>query len=96
MRFVRLLIAVYAALCLLALWLIPASAHGWLGVEPDPLAAVLALLLALPWSFLLRLLGDPGPWLATALLAVGMALNLWLLWRLQRGGHAASDPPETT
>ena len=82
-RVIRVLMALYAALCVVALWFIPASVHGWLGVEPDPLAAVLALLLALPWSLLLRLVGEPGPWLATALLAAGMALNLCALWRLQ-------------
>ena len=83
MRVIRVLMALYAALCVVALWFIPASVHGWLGVEPDPLAAVLALLLALPWSLLLRLVGEPGPWVATALLAAGMASNLWLLRRLQ-------------
>jgi hypothetical protein len=60
-RVIRVLMALYAALCVVALWFIPASVHGWLGVEPDPLAAVLALLLALPWSLLLRLVGEPGP-----------------------------------
>jgi hypothetical protein len=95
MRVVRVLMALYAALCVVALWFIPASVHGWLGVEPDPLAAVFALLLALPWSLLLRLAGDPGPWLATALLAAGMALNLWLLWRLQSRWRSRSDPRST-
>lgn len=94
MRVVRLLIAVYAALCLVALWLIPASAHGWFGIEPDPLAAVFALLLALPWSLLLRFAGDPGPWLAAVLFAACMAANLWLLWRFQhrRRAPAGSRP----
>ena len=91
MRVIRVLMALYAALCMVALWFIPASVHGWLGVEPDPLAAVFALLLALPWSLLLRLVGDPGPWLATALLAAGMVLNLWLLWRLQNRWRSPSE-----
>ena len=95
MRVVRVLMALYAALCVVALWFIPASVHGWLGIEPDPLAAVFALLLALPWSLLLRLAGDPGPWLATALLAAGMALNLWLLWRLQNRWRSPSEPRST-
>jgi hypothetical protein len=79
----RLLIVGYALLCLIALWFVPASAYGWLGIERDPLAGVFALLLALPWSLLLSLMGDPGPWLALAVLAAGMAMNSWLLWRLQ-------------
>jgi hypothetical protein len=80
----RLLIVLYAALCVVALWFIPASVYGWMGVEPDPLSAVFAMVLALPWTFLLRLVPDGGPWAAAALLAAGMAINVWLLWRLQR------------
>ena len=84
MKLARLLIVLYAALCVVALWFIPASVHGWMGVEPDPLSAVFAMLLALPWTFLLRFVPDAGPWAAAALLATCMALNVWLLWRLQR------------
>ncbi|MGH8703085.1 MAG: hypothetical protein ACREVR_18180 [Burkholderiales bacterium] len=78
------MLVLYAALCVVALWFIPASVHGWLGVEPDPLAGVFAMLLALPWTRLLRLVPDAGPWPSAALLAAGMAMNVWLLWRLQR------------
>ncbi len=84
MKVVRLLIVLYAALCVVALWFIPASVYGWLGTEPDPLSAVFALLLAIPWTFLLRLAPEAGPWPSAALLAAGMAMNIWLLWRLQR------------
>ena len=83
MKIARLLIVLYAALCVVALWFIPASVHGWLGVEPDPLSAVFAMFLALPWTFLLRLVPEAGPWGATALLASGMAMNVWLLWGVQ-------------
>lgn len=83
MTIARLLIVLYAAVCVVALWFIPASVHGWLGVEPDPLSAVFAMLLALPWTLLLRLAPEAGPWGATALLASGMAMNVWLLWGLQ-------------
>ena len=83
MNIARLLIVLYAALCVVALWFIPASAYGWLGVEPDPLAGVFAILLALPWTLLLRLMPNPEPWPSAALLAAGMAMNVWLLWRLQ-------------
>lgn len=84
MNIARLLIVLYAALCVVALWFIPASVYGWMGVEPDPLSAVFAMVLALPWTFLLRLVPDFGPWAAAALLAACMAINVWLLWRLQR------------
>ena len=80
----RVLIVVYAACCVVALWFIPASANGWLAIEPDPLAGIFALLFALPWSPLLPLMGDVGPWFAVGVLAACMALNVWLLWRLQR------------
>ena len=79
----RLLIVLYAVLCVIALWFIPASVHGWLGIEHDPLSAVFAFLLALPWTLLLRLVPEAGPWPSAALLAASMALNVWLLWRLQ-------------
>jgi hypothetical protein len=82
--FLRVLTVAYALCCVVALWFIPASANGWLGIERDPLAGVFALLFALPWTLLLRLMGDTGPWLAVAVLAAGMAVNVWLLWRLQR------------
>jgi hypothetical protein len=74
----------YGVLCLIALWFIPASVYGWLGIERDPLAAVFALLLAMPWSLLLRRIGDHGVWFSGVWLAIGMAINLWLLWLLQR------------
>ena len=81
------MIVLYAVLCMVALWFIPASVYGWLGVEPDPLSAVFALLLAIPWTLLLRLAPETGPWPSALLLAAGMAMNVWLLWRLQRWWH---------
>jgi hypothetical protein len=57
----RLLIMLYGALCVVALWFIPASAHVWLGVALDPLSAVYAMLLALPWALLLHFVPEVGP-----------------------------------
>jgi hypothetical protein len=91
LKIARLLIVLYAALCVVALWFIPASVHGWMGVAPDPLSAVLAMLLALPWTFLLRFVPDAGPWAAAALLAACMAINVWLLWRLLRWWETSRD-----
>ena len=71
----RGLAAVYTVCALLTLWFIPASAHGGLGIEPDALSAVPAMLLALPWSLLLGLLAETHSRAAAAglLLVQGMA-----------------------
>ncbi|AHY45615.1 Hypothetical Protein RradSPS_0332 [Rubrobacter radiotolerans] len=77
------LAGIYALLCALALVLVPASAEGWFGLEPDPLGGVFAILLALPWSVaLMALSGDRmGLWPAMTILVCGMAVNaLALLW----------------
>lgn len=82
MRVSRVLAGVYAAMCLAALALIPISSRGWFGVEPDPLAGVVAIVLAMPWSFLLQWLPGGGPWPGMLLVLAGMAANvaimLWL------------------
>ncbi|MDM0072461.1 hypothetical protein [Variovorax sp. J31P207] len=74
----------------LSLLVIPVSAKGWFGLEPDPLAAVFAILLASPWGLpLLGMLPGDSPWLAGILLAACISFNLllgtWLLrWLRQR------------
>ena len=82
MRVSRLLAGVYAAMCLAALALIPISSRGWFGVEPDPLAGVLAIVLAMPWSFALQWLHGGGPWPGMLVVLAGRAANfgiiLWL------------------
>ncbi len=91
MRLSRVVAGIYALLCVAALALIPISAKGWFGVEADPLAAVFAIILAMPWSLGLTFLKDLGAWTGTALLAIGMGANvgiiLWLgaLLRRRRG-----------
>lgn len=67
---------------ILALLAIPASAYAWLGMEPDPLSAVFALLLSLPWALLLRLFDIDNPILAGALCTAGIAFNATLLFLL--------------
>lgn len=60
--------------------MIPASSRGLLGLEPDPLAAVFAIGLALPWSLpLLRIFDGAGPGFALLLLVAGMVLNAAIL-----------------
>lgn len=81
------LLVFYVLCCLGALGLIVVSQRGLYGLAPDPLAAVFAIALALPWSLALQALPPVGARLALALLAMGMALNLvagiWLMrrWR---------------
>jgi hypothetical protein len=81
MRWSRVLAGVYAALCLGALTLIPISSRGWFGVEPDPLAGVAAIVLAMPWSFALQWLPGGGPWPGMLVVLAGMAANVGvMLW----------------
>ncbi len=75
----------YLVACLLALAWIPATGYGLLGIEPNPFAALAAVLLALPWSVLsASLSGDVGTAGSMALIAVGMAINAALLGLLCR------------
>lgn len=82
MRIGKALIASYAGLCVLSLILIPVSVYGWFGVEEDPLAAVYAILLAMPWSLLLGELDVKSEiiWINIALLAGAMLLNIVLIF----------------
>jgi hypothetical protein len=84
-RICQIAVVVYQVLCALALLVIPLSAMGAFGIEPDPLAAVFAILLALPWSLFLDQLGGEGNIaLNLAFLAVGMVINGALLLALCR------------
>lgn len=74
----------YVLACLAALFLIPASAHGWLGVEPDPLAGLFAYLLGLPWSVLLAQVANAGLVGNLVLVATAMALNLAIIFAIGR------------
>lgn len=78
----RLLFAmtcVYAAICLFAVARVYASAHGLWGMQPDPLSALYAMALALPWGLALLLFDDYGSIASTVVLALGMAANIGLL-----------------
>ena len=70
------LLVLYILCCLGALGLIVVSQKSLYGLAPDPLAAVFAIVLALPWSLALHGLPSLGASRALALLATGMALNL--------------------
>jgi len=72
------LTVLYASLSALALAAIPLSAAGW--ITPDPLSAVPAILLGLPWSYLLLTLVDSQSLaLNFGLLAMAMAINAALV-----------------
>jgi len=84
-RICRIAVIIYQVLCALSLLVVPLSAIGAFGLTPDPLAAVFAILLALPWSLLLDQLGGEGNTaLNLAFLAVGMVINGALLLALCR------------
>jgi hypothetical protein len=84
-RICRIGVITYQVLCALSLLVVPLSAAGVFGLTPDPLAAVFAVILALPWSLFLDQLGGEGNTaLNLAFLAVGMIVNGSLLLALCR------------
>ena len=84
-RICRIVVIGYQVLCALSLLVVPLSAAGAFGLTPDPLAAVFAVILALPWSLFLDQLGGEGNTaLNLAFLAVGMVVNGSLLLALCR------------
>jgi hypothetical protein len=83
MRIGLWLIVVYGSVCALALAAIALGAAGW--IAPDPLSAIPAILLGLPWSDLLLTLADSQSLSAKfALLGAAMAMNAALVWLLVR------------
>lgn len=83
-RIIRGIAILYGVLGAIALLLVPASVFGWLGVPPDPLSGVYAYLLSLPWILVLLPFEETGTWVALAVAAMGIAINIWLLWRIAR------------
>lgn len=72
-------VLIYAVVSVLALAAIPMSAAGW--ITPDPLSAIPAMLLGLPWSYLLtELVGSQSSFLNGALLGLAMVINAGLMW----------------
>lgn len=84
-RILTIVIGVYVAACAAALLFGAAGVYGWLGGESDPLAAVFAIMLALPWPLLI-----PGPsegdvtLVNGLLLIVYMAVNAGILLLIRR------------
>jgi hypothetical protein len=74
---VRILVSIYAVLCVLAIAIIPLS--------QEALAGIYAIVLALPWFWLFSLpFPDPPTWLAYAFVIVSMLINGTILWRAGR------------
>jgi hypothetical protein len=72
-------VLLYAVVSVVALAALPMSAAGW--ISPDPLSASPAVLLGLPWSYLLtELVGSQSSALNAALLALAMVINAGLIW----------------
>lgn len=76
-------VLLYAIVSALALAAIPMSAAGW--ITPDPLSAIPAMLLGVPWSYLLtEVVGSQSSALNIVLLALAMAINASLIWLIGR------------
>ena len=87
----RIFTAVYLIISIASVLLIPASDAGFFGLKPEPLSAVFAIFLGLPWS---TMLGDYAS--DTSLLwnlflfLLGPALNALILILLCRIAHGSS------
>jgi len=90
-RLIRILFLIYVAWAIFALLLVPLSAFGM--VAENPLAAVLGLVLGLPWSVLLTWwIDSSSPIVNFLLLALALAINGGILRYLSRRPRPA--PPE--
>ena len=78
------LIWIYIAACVLVLVLIPPTREDWWGIVRHPHGGVPGLILALPWSLLLRFLHYHGTAYTTTLIIFAMAMNAFLLESLRR------------
>lgn len=82
-RLLRILFLIYVAWAIFALLLVPLSAFGI--VAENPLAAVLGLVLGLPWSVLLTWwIDSSSPFLNFLLLGLALAINAGILRYLSR------------
>ena len=90
-RLIRILFLIYVAWAIFALLLVPLSAFGV--VAENPLAAVLGLVLSLPWSVLLTWwIDSSSPIVNFLLLALALAINGGILRYLSR--RPRPKPPE--
>lgn len=79
-RVVTFLVALYVLICVAALLFMAIGTQGLFGVQPDGLAAVGALMLAMPWSLGFFATGVESPTAFVVMIVLGMALNSVLIW----------------
>ena len=89
-RVLTVIIWIYALAAVTSFAFAVVGVLGLAGFEPDPFAAIFAMLLAMPWFFLVDTVstGAPEVW-SFALLLAGIMLNVCILvalrWWLRRG-----------
>ncbi|WEK50099.1 MAG: hypothetical protein P0Y66_20955 [Candidatus Kaistia colombiensis] len=92
-RLLRILFLIYVAWAIFALLLVPLSAFGI--VAENPLAAVLGLVLGLPWSVLLTWWIDSSSAILNfLLLGLALAINGCILRYLSRRPRPKPEPEE--
>ncbi len=91
-KILTIVIWVYGLAAFASLGLAVVGVQGLFGVEPDPFASIFAILLAMPWFFLLdsATAGNPEFW-GFMLMLAGMALNLVILIGLRGWLRRGSD-----
>lgn len=80
----RAITVIYAVACVGSLVFLVIYTQGWFGVQPDGLAAVPAMLLAMPWTLLFSVFSPDNTLIASLLVLGGMGINIGVLWWVQR------------
>lgn len=92
-RVLRILFLIYVAWAVFALLLVPLSALGI--IATNPLAAVLALVLGLPWSVLLTWwIDSSSAFLNFLLLVLALLINAAILRYISRRPRPQPEPEE--
>lgn len=82
-RFCRLIVLVYLMLSLTAMVLVPMSSAGLFGFEPDPLSALWAVILSMPWPIVAgRFFSDTNAAFNLGILGLGMTFNALVMMGL--------------
>jgi len=79
-RIAQVIVGLYALTCLGGLAVLLVGTKGLFGVPADGLAAVVALMLAMPWSLFFMALGVETPAAFIGLIVLTMVLNGLILW----------------
>ena len=79
-RIAQGIVGLYALACVGGLAVLLVGSKGLFGVPADGLAAVVALMLAMPWSLTFMALGVDTPAAFITLIVLAMVLNSLILW----------------